>query len=104
MKTSELRKAMALIQQNLGPEVPLSQIQVFLLAAENEGINEEEIVKQMKIPAPTIKRNITKLAQETVGQVWVASAGYGVCEVKDDGLVFLSEKGKQFIKDLSTVS
>ncbi|MEW6668558.1 MAG: hypothetical protein AB1512_25375 [Thermodesulfobacteriota bacterium] len=104
MKIGELRTAMALIQKNLSHEAPLSQIQVFLLIAENEGIHEEEIAKQMGIPTPTIKRNIAKLTQETVGQVWVASAGHAVCEVKDDGSVFLSEKGKQLLKSLSALS
>jgi hypothetical protein len=105
MKTSELRKALELFEKKFSPEATLSQMLVFLRIAENEGIKDEEIAKQMKIPSPTLRRNIVKLVHASMGEVWVASKmGYGVCEEKEDGSVFLSEKGKALVSDISAIS
>lgn len=103
MNISELRRAMALIREKLNAAIPLSQLEIFFIVAENEGINEKEIAKQITISKPTIKRDIMKLTDLIEGAVLLrAGAGYGVCEVNDDGSVFLTEKGKQLIQDLST--
>ena len=104
MKTSDLRKALELFERNFSPEASLSQMLVFVRIAENEGINDEEIAQQMKIPTPTLRRNIVKLVHASMGEVWVASKmGYGVCEEKDNGSVFLSEKGKRLVSDISAI-
>jgi hypothetical protein len=105
MKTSELRMALELFERDFSPEAPLSQLLVFLRIAENEGTNDEEIATQMHIPTPTLRRNIVKLVHKAMGEVWVASKmGYGVCEEKEDGSVYLSEKGKKLVSDVSAIS
>jgi len=105
MKTGELRKALELFEARFSPEATLSQMLVFLRIAENEGIHDEGIAKQMHIPTPTLRRNIVKLVHASMGEVWVASKmGYGVCEEKEDASLFLSEKGKQLVNDISAIS
>jgi hypothetical protein len=105
MKTSELRKALEVFEKMFSPEATLSQMLVFCRIAENEGITDEEIAKQMHIPTPTLRRNIVKLVHAAMGEVWVASKmGYGVCEEKDDASLSLSKKGKQLISDISAIS
>jgi hypothetical protein len=105
MKISELRNALEAIEKMFSPEATLSQMLVFCRVAEQEGTNDEEIAKQMHIPSPTLKRNVAKLVHAAMGEVWVASKmGYGVCEERDDGSLFLSKKGKQLVDDISAVS
>ena len=100
MNTGQLRKAMALIRKNLNPEVTVSQIECFFIVAENEGIKEQEIAQQINISKPTLRRDIARLADQAKGGGILAQAGHAVCDVKDDGSVFLTEKGKQLIKDI----
>lgn len=106
MTTDALRKVVELIRNGMSLEVPLSQLEVFFIVAENDGISEEEIAKQVSFPGPTVKRNIMKLADVAEGSYLLKTGkpGYAVCRVSDEGSVFLTEKGKQLIKDLSAVA
>jgi len=105
MNITQLKKAMALLRENLNVEVPISQIEIFLIIAENEGINEEGIIEQIKIPKPTFKRNLKRLTDIAKGAVLMeGGGGYAICEINDDGSIVLTEKGKQLIQDLSTLS
>jgi DNA-binding MarR family transcriptional regulator len=106
MKTSDLLKALELIEKKFSPEATLSQMLVFLRIAEQEGIKDEEISQQMHIPTPTLRRNVQKLVHAAMGEVWVASKmGYGVCEEKEeDGSLSLSAKGKALVDEISTIS
>jgi hypothetical protein len=103
--TSQLKKVVALLRDGMSLEVPLSQLEVFLIVAENDGINQEEIAKQVSYPGPTVTRNIMKLANVAEGSYLLKTGkpGYGVCRVSDDGSVSLTEKGKQLLKDISGV-
>ncbi len=105
MKVTELRMALEAIEKMFSPEATLSQMLVFCRVAEKEGTNGDEIATQMHIPSPTLRRNVVKLVHAAMGEVWVASKmGYGVCDEKEDGSLFLSKKGQQLVDDISAIS
>lgn len=103
MEIRDLKVVMELIREKITAEVPVSQIEIFLMVAENEGITEQEIMDQIDMPRPTVKRNIARLTDQAKGAVFM-QGGYALCDVRDDGAVFLTENGKQLINDLLTGS
>ena len=103
MDISQLRKVMAFIREKIGGKLLVSQIEIMLMVAEKEGINIAEIAEQTNELKVTVKRDIRRLTNLLEGGDYVMVED-GICIVKDDGSVFLSETGKRFIKDLSMVS
>ena len=109
MKIRQFRTVVEFIRKEVNPEFPIQQLSVLLLVAEEEGITQTEISQILSMPQATVSRNVAKLGNKVVQRDGKSKMiGYGLVENRQDVVhdprrlaVYLTDKGKKFIKDLS---
>ena len=111
MDINHFRNVINFIRKEIYMDFPLPQLEVLLLVIENDGISQSDISKRLNMSQGAVSRNVAKLSSR-VKQMDDGSyekMGYGLLENRPDEIesrsynVFLTDKGKQFVKDLKVV-
>jgi DNA-binding MarR family transcriptional regulator len=111
MDINHFRNVINFIRKEIYMDFPLPQLEVFLLVIENDGISQSDISKRLDMPQGTVSRNVAKLSSKVIKKDdgSYEKVGYGLLENRPDQIesrsynVFLTDKGKQFVKDLKFV-
>ena len=108
MNISQWTKGIVSMREKFTVDVPIAQVEVFLIVAENEGINRYEIPNKTTIQKQRVDRLLVKICATSeilqTGQgTMLEHAGFALCQIKDDDSVVLTEKGKQLLKELSAI-
>ena len=111
MDINHFRNVINFIRREIYLDFPLPQLEVLLLVIENEGISQTDISKKLNMSQASVSRNVAKLSSKVIKNEdgSYRKVGYGLLENRPDAIesrsynVFLTDKGKQFVKDLKFV-
>ena len=99
MKILELYHCLESIRRELGGDYAPQQLSILLLCSINEGITHPDLAQHLRMPQPTVSRNVKKLQQ-----------GYKFVMNRDEvssgarrNAVYLTDKGKAFVNRIKTM-
>lgn len=101
MDISELKRLTAYLRGELNTEFSVVQLEIFLTIAQKEKARLENIEEQIPIPKLLVKNSIKKLTNQAKGAIYM-QIGYSLCDIDDDGQIFLTQKGKQIVENISS--
>ena len=111
MDINHFRNVINYIRREIYPDFALSQLETLLLVIQNEGITHSELSEKVNVPQATISRNVARLSSKVVKRSdgSYEKIGFGLLENRPDEVesrkynVFLTEKGKEFVKELKFI-
>jgi DNA-binding MarR family transcriptional regulator len=105
---TKLMAVVRLVRDQIFTELPLQQLYMLLLVIENPGINQQDFMDLLGVPAGTVSRNLSKLgsriAEDRNGKP--VETGYNLIQIYPDpadpkkNTVHLTKKGKEFADQL----
>jgi len=103
IRSAKVGKMIKVISEMVFRELPLQQLAIIQLVAQNPGITQPEIQRALNMPQGTCSRNCSRLSVHVVKRKgdWT-DVGYGLLSLKEthdsSGAIacFLSDKGEKF--------
>lgn len=107
----KLTSALHYIRKEINEEIPVQQILLLTLVAENEGVTQHQLSIDIGMPNGTVSRNIKTLSQylDKSGPGPVKLKGYDLLESRRDladrhrMAVYLTSKGKHVMRAMDAL-
>jgi len=104
------QKGIEYFRKEIFAELPLQQLYMILLTAQNDGLAQQDFQQLLGVPGGTVSRNLAKLGTKIVEDPngGVKDVGYGLIELRSDddpkkNTVHLTKKGKRFMEQLDII-